>query len=139
MTILKFSTALFGTASDEGLANNPTQGHALAEMLRMEFQILNYKTDALIAEKDWGWCFKMQYYRKEYKIGTSAYSDLTPVENQAPGALQYLVQFDKKRTAREKFLRQNKFAHDEPIIDLTTAILKFKIKDMTDFTKETLH
>jgi len=136
MTILKFSTAMFGSAPPEGLDSNPTYGHALAEMLQKEFQVLNYKTDEVIEKKDWGWSFNMMYYRQEYMIGTLAYSELNAEENQASGQIEYLVQFDKKRTFRETFLRQNKFKSDEPIIDLTTAILKFKIPDMTNFSKE---
>ena len=139
MSILEFSTALFGTSPAEGLDGNPKLGHALAEMLRLEFQALNYETDDVVAEEAWGWSFYMQYYHRRYMIGTFAYSDTPPIPEKTTTSgkqVKYLVQFDKKRSFKERLFGQNKFAHDEPIIELTAAILKFKITDMTDFSRQ---
>jgi len=140
MTILKFSSNKFGAISSTELSNNPEQGYALAEMLRNEFRTLNYQTDESVSEISWGWCFYMRYYRQQYMIGTLAYADPSSEKTGSKStsdAVKYLVQFDKTRSLKERLFKQNQFTSDEPIIDLTAAILKFKITDMTDFLRET--
>ena len=138
MTVLRFSTTMFGSSNLDELGSNPPQGHALAEMLRMEFMALDYRTDDRITERKWGWTFNVQYYRQVYMVGTFAYSDFKPITDASTpnsGPISYLIQFDKNRTLLEKIFGRNKFADDEPIIDLTIAVLKFKIPDLSKISK----
>lgn len=139
MTILKFSSSIFGAPAGTGLSTNLSQGRDLAEFLRTELNVLNYKTDKSVAKMPWGWCFFVQYLHQHYMIGTLAYAE-HPVDaadqRKRLVPITYLVQFDKKRSFLQRLLRKNYFGEDEPIIDLTAAILKAKITDMTAFSIE---
>ena len=139
MTILKFSSSIFGAPGGTGLPNNLSQGRDLAELLRTELKVLNYKTDKSVAKMPWGWCFFVQYLHEHYMIGTLAYAEhlFDAVDQSKPAMpITYLVQFEKKRSFLQRLLRTNYFTEEEPIIDLTAAILKAKITDMTAFSIE---
>ena len=139
MTVLRFSTKLFDIASSERPTINPIYGHSLAEMLRLEFKALGHEVDPAVGEEDWGWHFHTKLNNQKYMVGTCAYVDadpetFEPVLTSEP--IEHLVQFEKRRSLKEVFLRRNKFVQDDPIIQLTEEIIKRKITDMTDYSKE---
>jgi len=136
MVILKFSSKQFGSVPKDGLSNNPLEGQTLAKLLRDEYRFLNFKTDDLVVKTRWGWRFHMQYFKQKYMIGTLAYAEFASnpdSTDESADPITYLVQFDKKLSLKERLFRQNTFSKNEPIIDLTTAILKSKISDIQSF------
>ncbi len=139
MTVLRFSTQMFDFSKAERPTINPIYGHSLAELLRKEFMALGHEVDESVEEEDWGWYFYTKQNEQAYMIGTCAYIDadedsFEPVITSEP--VEHLVQFNKKRTVKEIFLRRNKFTQDDPIIGLTEEVLKRTITDMTDYSKE---
>ena len=139
MTVLRFSTQMFDFTKAERPTINPVYGHTLAELLRQEFKSLGHIVDENVEEEDWGWYFHTRHNEQEYMIGTCAYveadeDNFEPVITSEP--VEHLVQFDKKRTLKDVLWRKNKFMKDEPIIGLTEKILKRKISDMTEYSKE---
>jgi len=139
MTILRFSTCQFDIAKAQRPSINPIYGHSLAEMLRQEFGSLGYEVDEEVDEEDWGWYFYTTIDDQSYMVGTCAYVDTHP-ETEDPvitkEPVEHLIQFNKRRTFKEILLRRNKFSKDESIVAITEAIVKRKILDMTDFSKE---
>ena len=139
MTVLRFSTQMFDFTKAERPTINPIYGHSLAELLRQEFKALGHEVDECVEEEDWGWYFYTRQNDQNYMIGTCAYVDadeysFEPIITSEP--IEHLVQFDKTRTFKEVFWRKNKFTQNEPIISLTEEVLKRKINDMTQFSRE---
>jgi len=139
MTVLTFSTKLFDLASAKRPTINPIYGHSLAEMLRQEFIALGHKVDEAVEEEDWGWSFYTEHNKQQYMIGTCAYVDsdpetFEPILTDEP--VVHLIQFHKVRTLKDRFLGRNKFTRDDQIILITEEIVKRKVTDMTEFSKD---
>lgn len=111
---------------------------SLAEILRIEYKLLGYKVDPFSKEVKQGWGFAIHYPNGRYKIRTRAVTNAEiPVAKDSTGpTTKYCVRFDKKRTCGEIALRRNKLTKEDPIVELTEAILKFKLPDVTDYSRK---
>ena len=138
MTLLTFESKQFDIINEPRNDINPIFGHSLAEMLRQEFTKLGHDTYDEVESEDWGWYFYTTIGKQTYMVGTVAYVDVDsqteePIIDDMP--IDFLVQFDKNRTFKEKLLGKNKFTPNEAIISITETILKNEILDMQNYER----
>ena len=139
MTILTFKSEQFDIVNEPRNDINPIFGHSLAEMLRQEFTKLGHETFSEVETEDLGWYFDTTIDGQSYMVGTMAHIDVNP-DTEEPiidgTPIEFLVQFDKYRSLKDKLFGKNKLTSDELVITKTEAILKSKVLDMHDYSRE---
>jgi len=137
--MISFETNQFDILSEPKNDINPIFGHGLGELIRTNLQKKGFKTDNNVETEDWGWYFFTTSNNQKYMIGTVALVDINP-ETEEPivtdDPVEFMVQFEKTRSLKEKLFNKNKMINDEPVILAVEKILKDKIIDIKNYSRE---
>lgn len=137
--MISFKSKQFDIPSEPRNDINPIFGYSLGEYLRNALASDGLNTNDSVESEDWGWYFYVQSNDNTYMIGTTAYVDIDPVTEEprfTEGPTEFLVQFEKTRSLKQKLFGKNKIKDDEPIIRKVEMILKSNIRDIEDYDRE---
>ena len=103
--VIHFRSALFDVSREPENPINPIRGVSLLEWLRKRVPAdLEMSTPE---PEDWGWFSSVAWKGRSYMVGAS-------VNESADGNHEWVLQFEKLRSLKERLLGQGKFSSDDP-------------------------
>ena len=115
--VLTFKTARFEVSTETPNRINPIAGQSVLVWLRQELIEAGYTATEPDTE-DWGWYIDVQGNGTSYLVGASA-----DAEGTEP-AVDWTIQIEKIRSAKDRLLGRNKMASDDPLSALVERIVR---------------
>ena len=103
--VIHFRSALFDVSSEPENPINPIRGESLLQWLRK--RVPSELEMSSPEPEDWGWFSAVDWKGRSYMVGASA--------NESPdGNHEWVLQFEKSRSFKERLFGQGKFATNDP-------------------------
>ena len=115
--LFTFRTSRFDIRAEDPNPINPIPGQSVLLWLRAQLAGAQCAVTEPSAE-DWGWYVDVELGGAHYLVGASA--DLPEPSRE----VEWMVQVEKHRSLRDKFLGQNKMAADDPLVALIERTLR---------------
>ncbi len=117
--VISFKTSQFDTSKETPNPINPIAGESVLVWLEQNFSLAGYElTDP--SPEDWGWYISATGPSGTYMIGAVAFDE----EDGASGLeIEWLIQFDRKRTLKEILLGKGKATRDDQLVSAVFATL----------------
>jgi hypothetical protein len=114
--VLTFRTARFDISKETPNQINPIAGQSVFLWLRQELMTAGYTATEPDTE-DWGWYIDVEGNGASYLVGASADAGTEP-------DVDWTVQIEKIRSAKDKLLGRNKMTSDDPLSALVERIAR---------------
>jgi hypothetical protein len=115
--VLTFRTARFDISKETPNQINPIAGQSVLLWLRQELMRAGYTATEPDTE-DWGWYIDVEGNGASYLVGASADAEGTEPD------VDWTVQIEKIRSAKDKLLGRNKMTSDDPLSALVERIAR---------------
>lgn len=112
--VISFKTALFDTRKERPNPINPIAGESILNWLRDNVLQPRYRCSEPDCE-DWGWYMDVSFDDRTYMIGGIAFDEDC---NESDPVIEWLLQFDKSRSLKEKLLGREKIDADDPLVKM---------------------
>ena len=118
--IITFKTKKFDTRKERPNPINPIAGESILVWLRDNVFRSRYECTEPDGE-DWGWYMDVSYHGRRYMVGGIAFDEES---DDAGVAIEWLVQFEKSRSIKERLLGQEKLDGKDPFVREVFAALE---------------
>ncbi len=115
--VLTFRTARFDVSKETPNPFNPFAGQSVLVWLRQELMKAGYTATEPDTE-DWGWYIDAGGLGASYLVGASADSGGTEPD------VEWTLQIEKMRSAKDKLLGRNKMTSDDPLSAAVERIVR---------------
>ena len=115
--VLSFKTARFDISKETPNRINPIAGQSVLTWLRHELWKAGY-TATEPATEDWGWYIDVEGNGASYLVGASADAEAPEPD------VDWTLQIDRFRSAKDKLLGRNRMAPDDPLSALIERIVR---------------
>jgi len=112
--VIRFRTTLFDVSREPENPINPIRGVSVLEWLRK--RVPSELAMSSPEPEDWGWFSSVDWRGRLYMVGACA-------NESADGSHEWLLQFEKSRSFKERLLGQGKFASDDPCLAYFQALV----------------
>jgi hypothetical protein len=115
--VISFTTARFDVSSETPNPINPIAGQSVLDWLHEELSKTGFTSTEPNTE-DWGWYIDVEGDGASYLIGASADAEAATKE------VEWTLQIEKHRSAKDKLLGRNKMASNDPLSALVERLIR---------------
>ena len=113
--VIRFRSGLFDLAREPENPINPIRGTSILEWIRDRLPV--GVSASKIEPEDWGWYFDANWAGRTYMVGACA-------EEGQGGEAEWLIQFEKSRTFKEKLLGRERLSEGDPVVAFVLSLIR---------------
>jgi hypothetical protein len=113
--VIHFQSRLFDVSKEPVNPINPIRGASLLDWFHAN-AVANFEMTAPESE-DWGWYSSVDWEGRTYMIGACAHEN-------PDGNHEWILQFEKSRTVKERLLGQAKLSAEDPCFSYFHCLIK---------------